>query len=113
MVEVLFNITDSPKYVSTLTELRQGENLSTKLNLVLNDDSFIGYSYLFIFQLNSETPIISETIAPIDNIISYTLTNTLTKDIGVLKVEIQAFDDYDYLKKTAIFYFNIKPSLSC
>ena len=45
--------------------------------------------------------VITEELIAVDNQIKYTITNALTAEKGIIKVELNAFDNAGMLKKTA------------
>ena len=90
--------------------IRQGENLASELNITLSDD-FIGYKYVLVFQLNSQTPVVTNELFPVENVITYVIPNVLTIESGNLKLELQAFDDAGTLIKTAVIYLKVKSSI--
>lgn len=92
------------------TIIRQGENLATRLEITL-DSEFIGYDYSLLCQLNEDTPILSESLIPVDNVIIFDIKNPLTKDCGSLKLELQCLAEGNTIVKTAKFSFRVLESL--
>lgn len=104
------NLNTSDATLFYTKEVIQGENLATQLNINLTEE-FQGYRYLILFQNNENNSIPTEELTPVNNTISYMLKNNMTKDAGVLKVELQAFDDNGTLIKTATRQLKVTESI--
>ena len=94
------------------SEIRQGENLASRLNITLSDD-FLGYTYNLLFKLNDKPPVLTEPLtSDEDNIINYILTNAVTSEAGILQVELQASDPVTgLLAKSAICRLKVIDSI--
>lgn len=101
MRQIILNLnsTDNRLYYQDL--IRQGENKASEIMINLSDE-FKGYKYLIKFKNNENLEVITPELVVVDNQIKYVITNALTKDKGILRVELNAYDDIGMLKKTAI-----------
>lgn len=110
MRTITFSTNDTPKSVFADSAIRFGENLATRLDITIADD-FKGYDYYIEFKLNEQTPVITGQLVPVNDVISYVITNALTSAVGSLKLEIQAYSEGGYLQKTATFWIPVKSAI--
>lgn len=110
MREIVLNLNSTDKALYNDTLIRQGENKASKLKIILTED-FIGYNYNLLFQVNDEIPITSDVLTVIDGVIEYEILNSITNKDGQLKIELNAFDDYGILIKSATTVLKIIKSL--
>ncbi len=111
MRQIYFSVVDRSEKVRKLVTLKQGENISTELYIDISNEFFVGHNYKLIFQLNNDTPILTESLIPDGKYIKYALTNALTKDAGMLKLEIHSYDTDGFLIKSITFYFDIESTI--
>ena len=91
-------------------KLKQGENLSHELVVNL-DDELLGYKYILKFQNNNNKEVVTPELQAVNSQVRQVVTNALTKDPGVLKVELNAFDDEGLLIKTYMVLLKIAETL--
>lgn len=110
MRKITIDLNSSNRYTIFENVIRQGENLATEVEFKLSPE-FTGYKYLMMFQLNNKSPVPTSELTPIDDKVSYIITNAVTNEPGTLRVELHAYDlDTDALMKTA--YVNVKVAQS-
>lgn len=91
--------------------LRQGENLTCELVINIREE-LQGYKYLIKFQNNEDTQVVTPELIPdSNNQIKYIITNALTKVAGILKIELNAYDNEYFLKKTHVVCLRILDAL--
>ena len=91
-------------------KLKQGENLSHELVVNL-DDELLGYKYILKFQNNNNKEVVTPELQAVNSQVRQVVTNALTKDPGVLKVELNAFDDEGLLIKTYMVLLSVVETL--
>ena len=70
-------------------------------------DDMLGYQYLLVFKINNETPIVTTELTPVDDVITYDVTNTLTSKSGELKIELQAYENISVTEETRLIKVRI------
>lgn len=101
MRDIIIDLNDLDETLYETALIRQGEHNASQLVITLSSD-LIGFSNALVFRLNSEPPYIASPVTPVNNVITYSIPNTITYKAGVLKVEIQSFDTNLMLTKSAI-----------
>ena len=91
MRQIILNLNDTDSRLFYKDLIRQGENIASELVINLSTD-FQGYRYLIKFQNNENLEVVTPELLPVENQISYVITNALTANEGTLKVELNAFD---------------------
>lgn len=111
-INITFTSSDAPLYKEVL--IREGENLASRLLLNIPSD-MLGYQYILVFKINSDTPIVTTEQFPVNGVITYDVTNTLTSKSGELKIELHAYEtisvDETRLIKSAKSKLKIIPTL--
>ena len=110
MRQIIFNLDASDKTLIFNNFVVQGENLATELVFNLSPE-FQGYKYLIIFQNNSRTPVVSPELTAVDNVVKYTITNAITSQAGILKIQFQAYDDSGKLIKSIVTSLKVSESI--
>jgi len=86
------------------TVIRQLEHNASQFVITLNEE-FLGHTYRLVFQLNDNTSYYTTALTPVDDVITYPITNVLTFEAGTLILELQAYDTDQVLIKSAIVPF--------
>lgn len=105
-----FSTTDSLSKIYNENYIKRGENLASELQITLTDE-YLGYNYSILFKVNDNTPISTAEIVPIDNVLSYTITNAITNFSGQLKLEIQCINNTGTIVKSLVYTLPITSSL--
>jgi hypothetical protein len=88
-------------------QLKQMENEATTLVIHLSEEFIVDeYSYVMVFKLNNNAPIVSAPLTPVDDIISIVIYNPLTYQNGYLKCELQAYES-EVLVKSKTFALEV------
>ena len=111
MRQIIFNLDASDRMLIFNNFVVQGENLATELVFNLSPE-FQGYKYLIKFQNNSKSPVITPELLAVENVVKYTLTNAVTANAGMLKIQFQAYDDNNKLIKSIIANLPVKESIN-
>ena len=72
------------------SEIRQGENLASQLEIVLSPEYIGDYVYNLKFKLNGETVYLTEPLSAVDGVITYPIKSPVTTSPGILKLELNA-----------------------
>lgn len=91
--------------------IRKGENLATKLNVVLSED-YLGYKYKLKLQLNSLTAIeTAELTLDEYNTLTYLISSSLTSEVGKLVVQLNCYNDTGLLLKELVTVLQVKNAI--
>ena len=110
MEKIVVDFSENGMIWNLKTELKQGENLAHEIVINLKDE-WLGYKYFLIFQNNDNNAVTTPELQAENNQILYQITNALTQDAGVLKVELNITDDNGLLKKTHMVLLKITETL--
>jgi hypothetical protein len=110
MKQIILNLNDTDKNLFITEKVMQGENLATELNINLSAE-FLGYKYKLVFQNNTLDPFITVELIPVENVIACLIQNTVTKEAGILKVELHAYNDSGLLIKTATTSLRVEETI--
>jgi hypothetical protein len=92
--------------------IKEGENKASNLIITLNPEFIdIAYSYKIKFKLNDNAPVLTEDLVPVEDVITYTITNVNTFEMGSLRCELQAYDIDNTLLKSASITLNVIESV--
>ena len=111
-INITFTSADTLLYKDVL--IRQGENLASRFIITIPED-MLDYQYILVFKINNETPIFTTEQFPVDGVITYDVTNTLTSISGDLKIELHAYENLslinEVLIKSALCKLKVAPTL--
>lgn len=106
-----FSITTDPSILYSEYYVKKGENLSSELQITLPEE-YLGYNYRLAFQLNENTPVLTDEIVPVESIIHYVINNNVTTEVGKLHIEVQFLSSgTTYLEKSYRFVIRVADSI--
>lgn len=82
--------------------IKQEENNATELVFVLPTDLQVGYSYMLAFMLNDGSVYTTSELSQVDGKISYNVGNSLTQQSGILKSELQIYNETTLIKSYTV-----------
>ena len=91
--------------------IRQGENLASNLEITLPID-YQGYTYNVITKVNTDPPIYSPPITPINNILIFPIIIDFTRHDGTITFELLAFTGQGIVAKTSTVTYPIVKTLT-
>ena len=104
---IRLNMTSGLFHFYTKSEIRQGENLASQLEIALSPDYVGDYTYNLKFKLNDDAVYLTESLTPqitdSEYIITYPIKNPVTAAPGTLKIELTASNaSTGFLVKSAV-----------
>ena len=91
--------------------LRQGENLASNLEITLPID-YQGYTYNVITKVNTDPPIYSPPITPVNNILIFPIIIDFTRHDGTITFELLASTAQGIVAKTSKVTYPIVKTLT-
>jgi hypothetical protein len=110
MKQIILNLNDTDKNLFITEKIMQGENLASEMVINLSSE-FLGYKYKLALQNNDNDPFVTVELIPVENVITYLIQNTVTKEAGILKVELHAYNNTGLLIKTATTSLRVEETI--
>lgn len=108
-IPISFN-KDTDRYLMLDYPFRVGDNESSTIEFQLTE-SMLGYKYKVASKLNSQTSVVSSEITPVDNKVSFLITEELTSAIGYFYIQLQLYTVTGEYYMSNIYSFEVLPSL--